>query len=206
MKCGTRVAVGVGAGYLLGRRRKMRLAMMLAAAGATGKFGPAGYRELLNRGVQTLGTSPELGKITETVRGELVDALKTAAVTAATSRVDSLNERLQQGPLRKRSKAEDDGQAEPQDETADDEATDEVDDEATDDEATDEADEEAGDEDEADEEGSDDEDRAEDEEPESDQADDEPEEEPERAAPSRKRTAARSEKSSGRAPVRRVRR
>jgi hypothetical protein len=36
MKSGTRVAIGVAAGYLLGRTRKMRLALMIAAAGVTG--------------------------------------------------------------------------------------------------------------------------------------------------------------------------
>jgi hypothetical protein len=93
MKPGGRVAVGLVAGYFLGRTRKMRLALMLAAAGATGKLGSPG--ELAQRGVKMLASSPEVAKIGQTVRGELVDALKAAAVTAASSRIDSLSDRLQ---------------------------------------------------------------------------------------------------------------
>jgi hypothetical protein len=42
MKCGTQAALAVGAGYLLGRRRKMRLAAMVAAGAATGGLGGLG--------------------------------------------------------------------------------------------------------------------------------------------------------------------
>ena len=51
----------------------------------------------MKRGVSALGSSPEIGKITESVRGELLSAARAAAVTAASNRIDSLNERLQQG-------------------------------------------------------------------------------------------------------------
>ncbi|MFF5992712.1 hypothetical protein [Prauserella flavalba] len=72
----------------------MRLALMIAAAGATGRLGGT-PRELLQQGVKRLAASPELGKITESVRGELLDAARSAAMTAASSRIDSLNDRLQ---------------------------------------------------------------------------------------------------------------
>ncbi|PXY23527.1 hypothetical protein [Prauserella endophytica] len=94
MKGGAQVAAAVGAGYLLGRTRKMRLALMIAAAGATGKLGGA-PRELLQQGVKRLAASPELSKITDSVRGDLVDAARSAAMAAASSRIDSLNDRLQ---------------------------------------------------------------------------------------------------------------
>ena len=42
MKGGTRVAAGVAAGYLMGRTKKMRLALMIAAAGMTGAGYPMG--------------------------------------------------------------------------------------------------------------------------------------------------------------------
>lgn len=93
MKSQARLAVGVGIGYLLGRTRKMRLALMIAAAGATGAVGSP--RQLVQRGLKQLGTSPELSKLTEATRGQLLTAAKTAAVTAASSRIDALNERLQ---------------------------------------------------------------------------------------------------------------
>jgi hypothetical protein len=94
MKPGGRIAVGVGLGYLLGRTRKMRLALMIAAAGATGTI--KSPRALVQGGLKQLGSSPELGKITEMARGELLNAAKSAAVSVASSRIDSLNERLQE--------------------------------------------------------------------------------------------------------------
>lgn len=94
MKPGPQVVVAVGIGYLLGRTRKMRLALMIAAAGATGKVG-VGPRQLLQQGYKRLAASPELNKITESLRGELLSAAKAAAMSAATSRVESLNSRLQ---------------------------------------------------------------------------------------------------------------
>jgi hypothetical protein len=94
MKGGARTALAVAAGYFLGRSKKMRLALMLAAAGATGRLGTPG--ELLQRGTKMLASSPEVAKIAEDLRGELFDALKAAAVTAASSRIDSLSDRLQE--------------------------------------------------------------------------------------------------------------
>ncbi|MEY7971946.1 hypothetical protein AB8O38_08095 [Saccharomonospora xinjiangensis] len=93
MKRGAQTAAAVIAGYLLGRTKKMRLALMIAAAGATGKHGtnPTG---LLRAGLSRLGESAELGKLTESVRGELLDSARAAATKAATSRVESLTQRL----------------------------------------------------------------------------------------------------------------
>ncbi|MEU5841010.1 hypothetical protein [Rhodococcus sp. NPDC047139] len=94
MKPGARVALGVGIGYFLGRTKKMRLAMMLAGAGVTGKL-PSNPQEVLQRSASMLGSSPEINKITESVRGELMNAARAAAVTAASNRIDAINERLQ---------------------------------------------------------------------------------------------------------------
>ncbi|MGW5286568.1 hypothetical protein [Rhodococcus pyridinivorans] len=94
MKPGARVALGVGIGYFLGRTKKMRVAMMLAGAGMSGKL-PSNPQELLQRSASMLGSSPEINKITESVRGELMHAARAAAVTAASNRIDALNERLQ---------------------------------------------------------------------------------------------------------------
>ncbi|TQM32860.1 hypothetical protein [Nocardia bhagyanarayanae] len=93
MKGGARLAAGVAIGYALGRTRKMRLAMMLAGAGLSRQAG--GPQELLQRGASVLGSSKELTKITDTIRGELMDAARAAAVTAASNRIDALNARLQ---------------------------------------------------------------------------------------------------------------
>ncbi|PXY19055.1 hypothetical protein [Prauserella muralis] len=105
MKRGAQVAVAVGAGYLLGRSRKGRLALMLAAASATGKVGGPGA--LLRQGAGKLASSPELGQITESVKGDLLGAARSAAMSAATERIGSLNERLASGGAPRRGGADD---------------------------------------------------------------------------------------------------
>ncbi len=67
MKGGMRVALGVAAGYFLGRTRKMKVALMLAGAGATGRL-PDNSRQLVREGIKRLGESAEVGKLTESVR------------------------------------------------------------------------------------------------------------------------------------------
>ncbi|WP_181719836.1 hypothetical protein [Nocardia gipuzkoensis] len=96
MKGGGRIALGVGIGYLLGRTRKMRFALSLAGA-AMAKRSTGTPGDLLERGTSLLKSSPELTRITDTVRGELLGAARSAAVTAASNRLDALNARLQQG-------------------------------------------------------------------------------------------------------------
>ncbi|ABG92039.1 conserved hypothetical protein [Rhodococcus jostii RHA1] len=93
MKTKGQVALAVGAGYMLGRTHRMKMALMLAAAGATGRF-PGGPRDLLERGTKMLASSPEFAKISDSVREELINAAKAAAVTAASQRINSLNNRL----------------------------------------------------------------------------------------------------------------
>src|ERR1700759_413022 len=100
MKGGAQTALALGVGYILGRRRKMRLATMLAAGAATGgaaKLGPAALRQ----GTKYLGKTdiagalgPQVTEIVNTVRGELLDAAKGAATAAVTSRIDSLRHNL----------------------------------------------------------------------------------------------------------------
>jgi hypothetical protein len=94
VKIGTQVAVGVAIGYLLGRTRKMRLAMTLVSAGAIGRNGGAG--ELVKQGTKLLGSAPEVKELTENVRGRLVEAGKVAAMAAASNQINSLTDRLQE--------------------------------------------------------------------------------------------------------------
>jgi hypothetical protein len=100
MKCGTQAALAIGAGYLLGRRRKMRLATMAAAAAATGGLGRLGG-PALQRGMKMLGSTEALGKfapqlteLADTVRGDLIDAGKAAATAAVSNRIESLTDSL----------------------------------------------------------------------------------------------------------------
>jgi hypothetical protein len=100
MKCGTQMALGVGAGYLLGRTRKMRLAIGLGAAAATGGFGGV-TSKLLKRGTDLAGANgmlgkvtPELTEVTDMVRGELVEVGKAAAVAALRGQLNRVSDRL----------------------------------------------------------------------------------------------------------------
>jgi hypothetical protein len=56
MKGGTQAALALGVGYLLGRRRQMRLTTMLAAGAATGSVGGLGGAAL-KRGMKMLGST-----------------------------------------------------------------------------------------------------------------------------------------------------
>jgi hypothetical protein len=93
MKVGARLALGVAIGYCLGRTKKMRVALTLVAAGATGRMS-ANPGDLVKQGAKLLDASPELRKATEDMRGRLVDAGKAAAIAAASNRIGSLTDRL----------------------------------------------------------------------------------------------------------------
>lgn len=100
MKGGIRAAVAIGVGYVLGRRRKMRVATVLAVGAATGGIAGLGG-SALKRGAQALGSTdalgklgPQFGEIADTVRGDLVDAGKAAAVAAVSGRIDALTDSL----------------------------------------------------------------------------------------------------------------
>ncbi|MBF6448653.1 MULTISPECIES: hypothetical protein [Nocardia] len=96
MKGGTSIAIGVGIGYVLGRTRKMRFALGVAGA-MMAKRSSDIPGELLERGTSLLKSSADLTQLTDTVRDELLGAARSAAVTAASNQLDSLNTRLQQG-------------------------------------------------------------------------------------------------------------
>ncbi|MGK8489893.1 hypothetical protein [Nocardia asiatica] len=149
----------MGIGYLLGRTRKMRFALSLAgAAMARRSAGTPG--DLLERGTSLLKQSPELTRITDTVRDELLTAARSAAVTAASNRLDALNARLQQGSTlladtdRRGSAETDSDEDEYEDEAAEDQAPEH-------DEQTSEDDEQAAEDDELEDEYEEDEDRSE---------------------------------------------
>jgi len=100
MKGGTPAALALGVGYLLGRRRRLRTATVLAAAAATGGLGSLGGAAL-RRGAGKLGSSealgalgPQLAEIAETMRGDLLDAGKAAAMAAVSNRIESLSDSL----------------------------------------------------------------------------------------------------------------
>jgi hypothetical protein len=91
MKCGSQIAVAVVGGYLLGRSRKTRLAALLALLAAGGKL-PIDQRELLRH--TPLGGPLE--KLTGDLRSQVVDAGLSVAKKAASNRIDSFSDKLQQ--------------------------------------------------------------------------------------------------------------
>ncbi|GII34524.1 hypothetical protein [Planotetraspora mira] len=97
MKDECKVAAAVIAGYYLGRHHKLRLAATLAMAMLAKRLKAGGVGGLLQQGTKLLGgASPELGKITERVRGDLLEIGKAAAVNATSKQIDSLSDRLHQ--------------------------------------------------------------------------------------------------------------
>jgi hypothetical protein len=111
MKGGTQAALALGVGYVLGRRRKLRLTTMLAIGAATGGIGGVGG-SAVKRGMKMLGSTealgkvaPQLGEIADTVRGDLLDAGKAAAVAVATNRIGSLTDSLHEHAQRIREPA-----------------------------------------------------------------------------------------------------
>jgi hypothetical protein len=92
VKCGARVALGVAGGYFLGRTKKVKLALALAGMAAGRRAGGPG--QLLAQGTKLLGQSPEITRLTDELRGRLLDAGKGAAVAIATRQVEALTERV----------------------------------------------------------------------------------------------------------------
>src|ERR687898_101213 len=92
VKCGARVALGVAGGYFLGRTKKMKLALALAGMAAGKRAGGPG--QILAQGTKLLGQSPEVTRLTDELRGRLLDAGKGAAVAIATRQVEALTERV----------------------------------------------------------------------------------------------------------------
>jgi hypothetical protein len=89
------VAAAVLVGYWLGRGHRKKLGILLAAAGAGRLAG--GPQEMVDRAAKLLRSSPEFAELSESVRGQLLDAVKVAAMTATTARIDALNNRLLSG-------------------------------------------------------------------------------------------------------------
>jgi hypothetical protein len=95
MKCGARLGLAVMAGFFLGRFHKMKWALGLAAL-AGGRRLPGGPGGLLQQGAKLLTSSPEVTKLTDEMKGRLVDAGKAAAVAAVSSKINSLSEGLRE--------------------------------------------------------------------------------------------------------------
>jgi hypothetical protein len=119
MSAASKIALGVASGYLLGRRKKLRLAITVGSMLA-GQRIATNPKALLKQGNELIESNPELAKLADQVREQLFAAARSAAVATANSRMDALSdairdrsERLALGP------AEDDEQEDEQDEDVD---------------------------------------------------------------------------------------
>jgi hypothetical protein len=89
----SRVAAAVAAGYVLGRFKKLRLAVMVSSALANDNVRQGLVNAVKQRSGRFSSTSAG-GTLTQQVGSKLVDAGKAAAMTVAASRVDALSDRL----------------------------------------------------------------------------------------------------------------
>src|SRR5688572_27668866 len=125
MSATSKIALGVASGYLLGRTKKLKLAITVGSMLA-GKKLATNPQALLAQGSQLIDKNPELKKLQDQITGKLVEAAKAAAVTTATSRLEQLSSSLR-GP------GEDEAEPDDQDEYEDEES-DEAEDDAGEDE------------------------------------------------------------------------
>src|SRR6476646_3659075 len=96
MEARARVALAVGGGYLLGRTKKMKLALTLAGMAAGKRMtGPSG---LVSQGLELLRTAPELEGLRGDMRQKLIEAGRTAALSGATNAVGRMTDRVNRVP------------------------------------------------------------------------------------------------------------
>ena len=95
MKGSMQAAAAIGIGYVLGRNRRFRTAVIVAAGMTVG--GTTVGNLALKRGMKMLGSTeaiqkvaPQLGDLADVVRGDLVAAGKAAATAAVTSQLDAV--------------------------------------------------------------------------------------------------------------------
>ena len=90
MSTTSRVAGAVAAGYVLGRFKKLKMAVLVASAMSSPKFRSAAAGMIQDR----LPGGTIVNTLTKEVGGKLVDVGKTAATSIVASRIDSLSQSL----------------------------------------------------------------------------------------------------------------
>src|SRR5690349_10138588 len=86
MSATTKIAAGVTAGYLLGRMRKLRLAITVGGLLAGRKIA-TNPQALLAQGNRLVENNPQLKKLKGEITGRMFEAARDAAVSTATSRL-----------------------------------------------------------------------------------------------------------------------
>ncbi len=95
MSTATRVGTAMVAGYVLGRTKKLKLAISVGGM-LVGQRIATNPRALLKQGQQLVESNPELAKIEEQLRGKFMEAARAAALATVSSRMDQLSDSLQQ--------------------------------------------------------------------------------------------------------------
>lgn len=93
MKYGGRVMLAVAGGYVLGRTKKMKLAIMLAGM-ASGNRIARDPTQLLAQSARLVQSNPQFSALSDQVRGRLVEAGKGVAVAVVSRQMESLGDRL----------------------------------------------------------------------------------------------------------------
>lgn len=88
-----RIAVAVDGGYLLGRTRKLRFAIVIGGA-ITGRRYPTSVADLLRMGARYVNASPELDRLKDGVRDRLLIAGRDAAIAIAGYQLEALTLRM----------------------------------------------------------------------------------------------------------------
>ena len=88
-----KVVAAVASGYLLGRTKKMKLAITIGSMLA-GQRVATSPRGLLKQGQELVESNPELAKIQDQIRDKLFEAAKAAAVATLSSRLEMFSDSL----------------------------------------------------------------------------------------------------------------
>ncbi|HET7357358.1 MAG TPA: hypothetical protein VFJ09_11845 [Nocardioidaceae bacterium] len=140
MNATARITAAVAGGYLLGRTKKLKLAITVGSMLA-GQRISTNPRELLRQGAQLIESNPELAKLSDQVRSQLLQALRAAAVSTASDSMNQLSDAIHNRTERLAVTQGENGsgEEEPEDEAAPDEPEDEEpEDEEPEDDASDE--------------------------------------------------------------------
>lgn len=93
MGYGGRVVLAVAGGYVLGRTKKMKLAIMLAGMASGNKIA-RDPTQLLAQSARLVQSNPQFSALSDQVRGRLVEAGKGVAVAVVSKQMESLSDRL----------------------------------------------------------------------------------------------------------------
>ena len=95
MSDNSKIALGVAGGYLLGRTKKMKLALSLGGL-LIGQKIPTNPRELLKQGQKLVQGNENLSEIDEMLRGNLLEAARAAALATLSSRMNSVSDSIRE--------------------------------------------------------------------------------------------------------------